>query len=242
MQVRTIIACLLCTALAGIPLSADAQRTRNDKEKQRQWTSMENGPWDFAPDWYYYFLHQKYSGAEMYWKWAGLKSGFRVRFKEPKSNVKRIMPTRVTSEETQRQKVKKVEEERKRIEELYKEELVREADRNVDLTYASYKDEFNRMQDRITDGLLYCMKKSGGKLEYQVNELSRQNELLCADIAYIHKTGSRLRTGERQAAAGLRGSQGENGGTGQPNRPSVRSGGNPLLRHINNKKYKIKMK
>ncbi|RGX92783.1 DUF5045 domain-containing protein [Bacteroides uniformis] len=189
MQVRTIITCLLCTALAGIPLSADAQRTRNDKEKQRQWTSMENGPWDFAPDWYYYFLHQKYSGAEMYWKWAGLKSGFRVRFKEPKSNVKRIMPTRVTSEETQRQKVKKVEEERKRIEELYKEELVREADRNVDLTYASYKDEFNRMQDRITDGLLYCMKKSGGKLEYQVNELSRQNELLCADIAYIHKTG-----------------------------------------------------
>ena len=202
MQVRTIIACLLCTALAGIPLSADAQRTRNDKEKQRQWTSMENGPWDFAPDWYYYFLHQKYSGAEMYWKWAGFKSGFRVRFKEPKSNVKRIMPTRVTSEETQRQKVKKVEEERKRIEELYKEELVREADRNVDLTYASYKDEFNRMQDRITDGLLYCMKKSGGKLEYQVNELSRQNELLCADIAYIHKTGVgyELENAKRQKA------------------------------------------
>ena len=163
---------------------------------------MENGPWDFAPDWYYYFLHQKYSGAEMYWKWAGLKSGFRVRFKEPKSNVKRIMPTRVTSEETQRQKVKKVEEERKRIEELYKEELVREADRNVDLTYASYKDEFNRMQDRITDGLLYCMKKSGGKLEYQVNELSRQNELLCADIAYIHKTGVgyELENAKRQQA------------------------------------------
>ena len=63
---------------------------------------MENGPWDFAPDWYYFFLHKKYSGAEMYWQWAGFNSGFRVRFKEHKSNVKRIMPTRVTAEETQR--------------------------------------------------------------------------------------------------------------------------------------------
>lgn len=99
------------------------------------------------------------------------------------------MPTRVTAEETQRQKVKKVETERKYIEELYKEELVREADRSVDLTYASYKDEFDRMQDCITDGLLYCMKKSNGKLKYQVDELSRQNEILCSGIAYIHKTG-----------------------------------------------------
>ena len=125
----------------------------------------------------------------MYWKWDWFNSGFRVRFKEPKSDVKRIMPVRVTAEETQRQKIKKVESERKYIEELYKEELAREADRNVDLMYATYKDEFNRMQDCITDGLLYCMQKSDGKLRYQVDELSRQNEILCADIAYIHKTG-----------------------------------------------------
>lgn len=189
MRYRTILLSLLYIALAGYTTDADAQRPTRDKEKVRQWQSMENGPWDFAPDWYYYFLHKKYSGAEMYWKWAGFKSGFRVRFKEPKSNIKRIMPVRVTAEETQRQKVKKVEEERKYIEELYKEELVREADRNVDLTYPAYKDEFNRMQDCITEGLLYCMKKSDGKLKYQVDELSRQNEVLCADIAYIHKTG-----------------------------------------------------
>ena len=53
----------------------------------------------------------------MYWKWAGFNSGFRVRFKEPKSNIRRIMPVRVTSEETQRQKVEKVEKERKYVEE-----------------------------------------------------------------------------------------------------------------------------
>lgn len=189
MQVRKIITGIMSLALLSISFTANAQRPTRDKEKAKQWQSMENGPWGFAPDWYYYFLHRKYSGAEMYWKWAGFKSGFRVRFKEHKSNIRRVMPTRVTAEETQRQKVKKVEEERVRIEELYKEELVREADRNVDMTYPSYKDEFNRMQERITDGLHYCMKKSGGKLGYQVDELSRQNEILCADIAYIHKTG-----------------------------------------------------
>ena len=189
MQVRNITRTLLCLVMLTMPFSSFAQRPTRDKEKEKQWKSMENGPWNFAPDWYYYFLHNKYSGAEMYWKWAGFNSGFRVRFKEKDSNVKRIMPTRVTAEETQRQKVKKVETERKHIEELYKEELVREADRSVDLTYASYKDEFDRMQDSLTDGLLYCMKKSDGKLKYQVDELSRQNEILCSGIAYIHKTG-----------------------------------------------------
>lgn len=163
---------------------------------------MENGPWDFAPDWYYYFLHKNYSGAEMYWKWAGFKSGYRVRFKEEKSNVKRIMPVRVTAEETQRQKLSQVEKERAYVEELYKEELLREADRTVDLTYSAYKDEFNRMQDCITDGLLYCLQKSDGKLQYQVDELSRLNEVLCADIAYIHKTGVgyELENAKRQQA------------------------------------------
>lgn len=189
MQVKNITRTLLYMMMLTMPFSSFAQRPTRDKEKEKQWKSMENGPWNFAPDWYYYFLHNKYSGAEMYWKWAGFNSGFRVRFKEKDSNVKRIMPTRVTAEETQRQKVKKVETERKYIEELYKEELVREADRSVDLTYASYKDEFDRMQDCITDGLLYCMKKSDGKLKYQVDELSWQNEILCSGIAYIHKTG-----------------------------------------------------
>ena len=186
MRYKIILLCLLGMTVAS---GLHAQRPAKDKEKARQWQSMENGPWDFAPDWYYFLLHKKYSGAEMYWKWAGFNSGFRVRFKEPKSNIKRIMPTRVVSEETQRQKVKKVEEERKYLEELYKEELLREADRAVDLAYPAYKDEFNRMQDCITEGLLYCLKKSGGKLKYQVDELSREIEMLCADIAYIHKTG-----------------------------------------------------
>ena len=179
-----------------------AQNPTYDDQKEKQWKSMENGPWDFSPDWYYYLLHKKYSGGETYWQWRFLKSGWRVRFKESKSNVKRIMPTRITTEETQRQKVKKAEEERMKIEDLYKEEVARAADRNVDLVYSSFKADFDRMQKSITDGLLFCMQRSKGKLKFQVDELTRQNEMMCQDIAYIHRTGAgyELENAKRQKA------------------------------------------
>ena len=177
---------LLCAVLT---LTGTAQTVVHDKQKEKQWRSMENGPWDFAPGWYYYFLHKDYSGAEKYWRWRGFKSGWDVRFKEENSNVKRIMPTRVISEETQRQKEKKVEEEMAMVKELHDEDLARAADRNVDLVYDNYKDDFERMQDAISEGLLFCLHKSDGKLQYQVSELSRQNEIICTDIAYIHRQG-----------------------------------------------------
>ena len=175
---------------------------QHDDQKEKQWRSMENGHWDFAPDWYYWLMHNSYSGASTYWAWRGFHSGLHVRFRESDSNVKRIMPVRVISEEAQRQKVKKVNEEYEKIEELHKEEVARTADRNVDLSYASFKDDFNRMQDRITEGLLYCMTKSGGKMKYQVSEISKENKIVCQNIAYIHKQGIgyELENAKRQQA------------------------------------------
>ena len=140
-----------------------AQTIQHDEQKEKQWRSMENGPWDFAPDWFYYLFHKDYSGAETYWAWRGFKSGLHVRFKEENSNVKRIMPTRVISEETQRQKEEKVEEEMEMIKELHQEEVERAADRNVDLVYSSFKDDFNRMQESISEGLLFVAQKSKGQ-------------------------------------------------------------------------------
>ena len=173
--------------LAVMPVSA--QRITHDQQKEKQWRSMETGPWDFAPDWYYYFLHKNYSGAYTKWEWHGLKSGWRVHFKESKSNVKTIMPRRVAQEETQRLKIKKVEEEREKVKELHDEEVARAADRNVDIVYNTFKDDFNRMQGAITEGLSYCLTKSKGKLYPQVNELQCQNDMICQSIAYTHKQG-----------------------------------------------------
>lgn len=184
------------------PVLAKGQTIQHDKQKEKQWKSMENGPWDFAPDWFYYLFHKDYSGGETYWAWRGFKSGLHVRFKESNSNVKRIMPTRVTSEETQRQKEKKVEEEMEMIEELHQEEVERAADRNVDLVYSSFKDDFNRMQESISEGLLFCQQKSKGMLNYQVTQLSRQNDIICRNIEYIHRQGAgyELENAKRQKA------------------------------------------
>ena len=182
---------IVFSLLALLPLGASAQwaQIEHDEQKEKEWKSMENGPWDFAPDWYYYLFHKSYSGASLHWRWRGFHSGLYVEFDEDDSNVKRIMPVRVTSEETQRQKMKKADEEMKLIAELHKEEVAREADRSVDLVYSSFKDDFNRMQNSITEGLLFCMTRSKGKMKFQVNELSRQNEILCQNVAYLHKQG-----------------------------------------------------
>ena len=179
-----------------------AQTIQHDEQKEKQWRSMENGPWDFAPDWFYYLFHKDYSGAETYWAWRGFKSGLHVRFKEENSNVKRIMPTRVISEETQRQKEEKVEEEMEMIKELHQEEVERAADRNVDLVYSSFKADFNRMQESISEGLLFVAQKSKGKMNYQVTQLSRQNEMICRNIEYIHRQGIgyELENAKRQKA------------------------------------------
>ena len=195
---------MMLALLMFVPLAGFAQypEIQHDKQKEKQWRSMENGPWDFSPDWYYYLFHKNYSGASLSWKWRGFHSSLGVDFDESDSNVKRIMPVRVIEEETQRQKVKKVNEEYEKIEELHKEEVERAADRNVDLIYTSFKEDFNRMQDRITEGLLFCMTKSGGKMKYQVNELSRENEIVCQNIEYIHKqgVGYELENAKRQQA------------------------------------------
>lgn len=182
-----IIVTLLILFVSVMPVSA--QKISRDKQKEKQWSSMELGEWNFAPDWYYYLFHKRYSGGETYWKWSGFKSGLRVRFKESKSNVKRIMPVRVTSEETQRLKIKQVEEERIRQKEVHDEEVARAADRNVDLVYGNFKDEFNRMQSSISEGLSYCLTKSNGKLAPQVSELQRQNDIIVDAITYTHKQG-----------------------------------------------------
>ncbi len=67
MRFKNKIITMLCAIIISFPLTGNAQKVVRDNEKKKQWQSMENGPWDFSPDWYYYFLHKRYSGAEMYW-------------------------------------------------------------------------------------------------------------------------------------------------------------------------------
>ena len=45
------------------------------------------------------------------------------------------------------------------------------------------------MQNCISEGLTFCLTKSKGKMKFQVDELSRQNSIICQNISYLHKTG-----------------------------------------------------
>ena len=203
---RKTLCLILLTIVLAFPVGeggrANAQKIVHDKQKEKQWRSIETGPWDFAPDWYYYFLHKKYSGAETYWKWSGFKSGYRVRFKEHKSNVKTVMPRRVAAEEVDTEKIKKAEEERAKIKEMHDEEVIRAADRNVDIVYSTFKDDFARMQGAISEGLSFCLTKSKSKMFPQVDELRRQNDIVCRNISYIHKqgVGNELENAKREKA------------------------------------------
>ena len=184
-----IVPAILIAALFSSGRSFAQAAVVHDPQKELQIGAMENGKWKFKPDWYYYLFHRKYSGAEAYWQWAGFKSGLRIRFKEEKSTIKRTMPVRILSEETQNQKFKQVVKEEGYIKELYKEDLAKELDRTVDAAYLAYKDEFNRMQDLITENLLICESRSKGKMKTEINELVRQNAIICEKVSYVRKTG-----------------------------------------------------
>lgn len=170
-------------------IAINAQTPVRDKQKENQLRSMEQGHWDFSPDWWYYFLHKNYSGAYTKWEWHGFKSGLRVHFSENRSNIKTVGPRREKQLATLLLKQQIVETERKKIEELNKEEVARAADRNVDLVYGKYKDLFSDMQSSITEGLTYCMTKSKGKMAGSVKELTDRNEVITSNIAYLRKTG-----------------------------------------------------
>lgn len=171
------------------PMALLAQVPTRDKQKEHQIRSMEQGHWDFSPDWWYYLLHKNYSGAYTKWEWHGFKSGLRVHFDEGRSNVKTVGPRREAQLATLLLKQKIVETERKKIEELNKEEVARAADRNVDLVYGKYKDLFTELQASITEGLTYCLVKSKGKMVRSVRELTDRNEVITSSVAYFRKTG-----------------------------------------------------
>lgn len=201
-KTAALLAALACAVLTTEGLSAQTVQIVHDSQKLKQWQSMENGSWGFAPDAYYHFFHHDYSGSYETWEWHGFKSGWRIHFSEDRSNVKRIMPTRILEEEVQRQRLTKAREEREHAEAMNKEELQLQADRLIDVVYSDYSDDFNHMQDVIADGLLYCLERSNGTLAPAINRIKRENEVICANVAYIHKTGAgyELENAKRQKA------------------------------------------
>lgn len=179
--------------VAGCSTAAVA-KTISDKSKQKQATSMEFGEWNFEPAMYYGLLHPKYSGA---------KSKFFIfdySFHEDRSDVKRLMWDRSGNRGLEYLRNAAMKEQLDSLTPIVDEELYQAIDRQVDLQYADYKEEFVRLQGIIEECLTFSLERSNGKYRPIVEEISNHNKIICDKIAYVRKTGpgSEMSNADRQ--------------------------------------------
>ena len=189
MRIKYLLTLCLVSILGKTANAQAVSMTFNhDPQKYKQVDVIENGGWNFAPDFYYYLYHKKYSGASWHTEWKPWPVP-KIKFNETKSDVGRVGPTRVSAALAESEVLKKAKMELDSINPIYKEEMLRAADRNIDLAYQTFKDDFREMQDAISYNLQFILERSKGKLNKAVSAYADVNDLLCARINYIHKTG-----------------------------------------------------
>ena len=86
----------LITITMGLALLPQISKAQvYDEEKRLQWRSMETGPLEFEPRFYYWLFHNSYAHHEWEWEWHGLfHSGFYLNLKPHKSAAKPLLPKR----------------------------------------------------------------------------------------------------------------------------------------------------
>lgn len=154
----------------------------HDKNKFQQIRSMEDGKWNFDPGLYYITMHKNYSGGEWY--------GFaRIRWKESKSNVKRVATSRMAQIPLEVETVNRLNHQIDSIQPIVTEETVRSSERMVDIVYPEYKEDFQELGVSITESLSYCILKGKNGVDKACESLTTDYEALCSEIEYVHKEG-----------------------------------------------------
>ncbi len=177
LKTGAILLALLCL----VSLDASAQRVRHDREKMRQWKSMEIGPWDFAPGSYYVIWHNKYSG--------GNGNILHPRFKESRSDVQMVGTVRTASAALQESKKIYVKAEALDMKSMAKRDKTAQADRVADVVYSEFKSDFKKMQELINEGVTFAYEKSHGQLKPELDAIVMENDVITESIKYLHKTG-----------------------------------------------------
>lgn len=191
-----MIRTLLFSLLLSVPLFSFAQQ--HDKEKYLQIRSMETGPWDFSPGFYYWTGHYSYSGAKF--KLGNWLFNSKITFSEDRSSTKRVLPLRAEALAAQELKLQELEKTEEEFKNLYKREQLLQAERNIDLSYNSYKDDFARLNGLCLEGFAYILAESKNKLRPEVTQLSKELNILNEKVAYFRKTGlgHELENGKRE--------------------------------------------
>lgn len=183
MDTKSSKAIALVALMTLVPFLGNAQTTtfNHDKSKYQVIRSTEDGTWGFTPGLYFYITHKNYSGA--YFR------GFKVKFKESKSNVKRVSVPRMAQIPIEMQTVSRINHQIDTITPLVTEELIRSAERQVDITYPMFKDDFQELGESITQYLSYCTMSGKKGIAEACLSLQMDYDSLCSEIEYIHKQG-----------------------------------------------------
>lgn len=147
---------------------------------------METGPWDFTPGAYYWLLHKGYSGAKFDLNWL---VNAKITFHEHRSDVKRVLPTRLASEAAILLKDEQLAPIEENLNALNTREVARSIARNVDFAYPNYKDDFQRLTAQCLELFDYIRQESKDKLTSNVTALAKELNIINEQIQQIHKTG-----------------------------------------------------
>ena len=163
-----------------------------DEEKRLQWRSMETGPLEFEPKFYYWLFHNNYAHHEWEWEWHGFKSGFYLNLKPHKSDAKPLLPKRTLGAATDEWARESTDSQEKDFKHQLEQETLAAADRRIDGAYLLFKDDFDEMQQKISAGLTYCLANSTGDTNVisMVNSLSNQNRFITEQVSYVHRSGN----------------------------------------------------
>ena len=179
-------------AMGMLLMPAVSHAQVHDDEKYLQWRSMETGPLEFSPKWYYWMFHNNYAHHEWEWEWHGFKSGFYLHLKPNKSDAKPLIPKRTLGATTDAWMKESTEKQEENFKHQLEQETLAAADRRVDGAYLLFKDDFNAMQQKISEGLTYCLANCRGDSHVisLVHTLSEQNKFITEQVSYVHKSGT----------------------------------------------------
>ena len=153
----------------GLMLTQTVTAQVFDDEKYLQWRSMETGPLGFAPKEYYWLFHNSYAHHKWEWEWHGLfHSGFYLNFKPNDSDAKPVVPKRTVGAATDVWTKESTDAQEESFKHQLEQETLAAADRRVDAAYLLFKDDFNNMQ----------------------NKISNQNRFITEQVSYVHRSGN----------------------------------------------------
>lgn len=170
-------------SLIAFPILSFAQQVTydHDQDDMNQINAMESGQWKFSPSLWYWIQDRlsskNYSGTTL--------TSF--KHKESRSAYQKLSPKRAAAYGIHVAQNPSVSNERKKVNELYKEQVHLAIDRRVDVAYPIYEDDFNSLKDYVNDAISFINYTSKNEMKPLSDKLKTRLTIINESIKYIHK-------------------------------------------------------